>query len=161
MFRQPKTAVFSRGIQANGPVFPVRRPDKGKRTPWLFRDRDRPSIFSLLKDYPYICEKYIINLNTYQMKINRLACLFMLSMLLPAAGNAQQRQEMLLEKGWKFTREDNKGFSRSQWDDKKWQNVTVPHDWAIYGPFSIENDKQHTAIAQDGQTAAMEHAGRT
>ena len=32
---------------------------------------------------------------------------------------------------------------------------------AIYGPFSIENDKQHTAIAQDGQTAAMEHAGRT
>ena len=95
------------------------------------------------------------------MKINRLACLFMLSMLLPAAGNAQQRQEMLLEKGWKFTREDNKGFSQSQWDDKKWQNVTVPHDWAIYGPFSIENDKQHTAIAQDGQTAAMEHAGRT
>ncbi len=53
------------------------------------------------------------------MKINRLACLFMLSMLLPAAGNAQQRQEMLLEKGWKFTREDNKGFSQSQWDDKK------------------------------------------
>jgi leucyl-tRNA synthetase len=69
--------------------------------------------------------------------------------------------DYVLEKGWKFTREDNKGFSQSQWDDKKWQNVTVPHDWAIYGPFSIENDKQHTAIAQDGQTAAMEHAGRT
>ena len=97
LFRQPKTAVFSRGIQANGPVFPARRPDKGKRTPWLFRTRDKPSNFSLLKDYPYICEKYIINLNTYQMKINRLACLFMLSMLLPAAGNAQQRQEMFLK----------------------------------------------------------------
>ena len=46
-------------------------------------------------------------------------------------------------------------------DDRKWQSVTVPHDWAIYGPFSINNDKQLTAIAQDGQKEAMEHAGRT
>ena len=45
--------------------------------------------------------------------------------------------------------------------DAKWQSVTVPHDWAIYGPFSIENDKQNLAIAQDGQKEAMEHAGRT
>ena len=39
--------------------------------------------------------------------------------------------------------------------------MTVPHDWAIYGPFSSQNDKQEVAIAQDGQTEAMEHAGRT
>ena len=38
--------------------------------------------------------------------------------------------------------------------------VTVPHDWAIR-PFSSQNDKQEVAIAQDGQTEAMEHAGRT
>ena len=41
------------------------------------------------------------------------------------------------------------------------RSVTVPHDWAIYGPFSSQNDKQEVAIAQDGQTEAMEHAGRT
>lgn len=35
------------------------------------------------------------------------------------------------------------------------------HDWAIYGPFGIDNDRQLTAIAQDGQKEAMEHAGRT
>ena len=34
-------------------------------------------------------------------------------------------------------------------------------DWAIYGPFSIENDKQKVAITQDGQKEALEHAGRT
>ncbi len=72
-----------------------------------------------------------------------------------------QRSERTLEKGWKFTRDDNPSFSSPSFDDSKWQNVTIPHDWAINGPFSINNDKQNTAIAQDGQTQAMEHAGRT
>ena len=45
--------------------------------------------------------------------------------------------------------------------DTDWQPVTVPHDWAIYGPFSAQNDKQEVAIAQDGQTEVLEHAGRT
>ncbi|CEN34322.1 DUF4982 domain-containing protein [Capnocytophaga cynodegmi] len=66
-----------------------------------------------------------------------------------------------LEKNWKFTREDNKNFSQISVNDKKWQNVVVPHDWAIYGPFDIENDVQRTAIKQDGQVAPIEHSGRT
>lgn len=74
---------------------------------------------------------------------------------------AQVRTEQLLEKGWRFTREDSAEFSRVGFDDSKWQSVTVPHDWAIYGPFSIENDKQNVAITQDGQREALEHAGRT
>ena len=74
---------------------------------------------------------------------------------------AQTRKEFLLEKNWKFTREDNQSFAQRHYDDAQWQDVTVPHDWAIYGPFSSQNDKQEVAIAQDGQTEAMEHAGRT
>ena len=74
---------------------------------------------------------------------------------------AQVRTEQLLEKGWKFTREDKVEFSQVGYDDAKWQSVTVPHDWAIYGPFSINNDRQNVAITQDGQKEAMEHAGRT
>lgn len=72
-----------------------------------------------------------------------------------------QRTEQLLDKGWRFTREDSAEFSQVGYDDSKWQSVTIPHDWAIYGPFSINNDKQNTAITQDGQQEAMEHAGRT
>lgn len=76
--------------------------------------------------------------------------------------SAQQvRSEFLLEKNWKFTREDNPDFIKPAFDDSKWQSVTVPHDWAIYGPFSSQNDKQEVAISQDGQKEAMEHAGRT
>lgn len=75
--------------------------------------------------------------------------------------SAQSRTEFLLEKNWKFTREDKQEFIFPAYDDKQWQTVTVPHDWAIYGPFSSQNDKQNVAISQDGQTEAMEHAGRT
>ena len=75
--------------------------------------------------------------------------------------SAQQRSEQLLERGWRFTREDSEEHSRVGFDDSKWQQVRVPHDWAIYGPFSVNNDKQNVAITQDGQKEAMEHAGRT
>ena len=72
-----------------------------------------------------------------------------------------QRTEQLLDKGWRFTREDSAEFKKVGYDDSGWQSVTIPHDWAIYGPFSVNNDKQNTAITQDGQQEAMEHAGRT
>ena len=75
--------------------------------------------------------------------------------------NAQTRTERLLEKGWTFTKGDSTVYSAVDFNDKGWQKVTIPHDWAIYGPFSIDNDKQNTAIQQDGQKEAMEHAGRT
>lgn len=73
----------------------------------------------------------------------------------------QGRTERLLEKGWRFTRSDHPSFKEVSCADTDWQPVTVPHDWAIYGPFSAQNDKQEVAIAQDGQTEALEHAGRT
>lgn len=75
--------------------------------------------------------------------------------------NANPREEYLLEKNWKFTRTDSPSNKNKNIDDSKWQTVTVPHDWAIYGPFSSKNDLQKVAIQQDGQTNALEHAGRT
>lgn len=74
---------------------------------------------------------------------------------------AAPRTELTLSEGWRFTRDDASEFSAKDLNDSKWQKVTVPHDWAIYGPFSWDNDKQNVAIAQDGQKEAMEHAGRT
>ena len=82
-------------------------------------------------------------------------------LLFPLLISAQVRTERLLETGWKFTREDSQQFSHPEYDDSGWQAVRIPHDWAIYGPFSINNDKQNVAITQDGQKEAMEHAGRT
>ena len=91
----------------------------------------------------------------------RFTLLVLLALPLWLSAQTQVRTETLLEKGWKFTREDNAQFKDAQFDDSQWQSVRIPHDWAIYGPFSINNDKQNTAIVQDGQKEAMEHAGRT
>ena len=55
---------------------------------------------------------------------------------------AQGRMERLLEKGWRFTRADDPAYKEVSCSDADWQSVTVPHDWAIYGPFSAQNDKQ-------------------
>ena len=95
------------------------------------------------------------------MNTKRFLCAALGAVCCFAFMQAQVRTEQTFEKGWKFTREDNAEFANPSYNDSKWQNVTVPHDWAIYGPFSINNDKQEMAITQDGQTEAMEHAGRT
>lgn len=95
------------------------------------------------------------------MNTKRFLCAALGAICSLAFMQAQVRTEQTFEKGWKFTREDNADFAKPGFNDTKWQNVTVPHDWAIYGPFSINNDKQEMAITQDGQTEAMEHAGRT
>jgi beta-galactosidase len=74
---------------------------------------------------------------------------------------AQPRTEFLLEKNWKFSRFDSPEAVSPDFDDARWQTVTVPHDWAIYGPFDGNADVQNVAITQDGETQASLKAGRT
>ena len=93
--------------------------------------------------------------------IRRFQFLALLLLVFSGWMHAQVRTQQTFKKGWKFTREDRMDFSAKDFNDEKWQSVAVPHDWAIYGPFSIDNDKQNLAITQDGQKEAMEHAGRT
>ena len=50
-----------------------------------------------------------------------------------------QRSEILL-RDWEFSP-----------DSTAWQNVTIPHDWAIYGPFDRANDLQYVAVEQNGE----------
>lgn len=95
------------------------------------------------------------------MKKTNIFALLTLLLSITIMSNAQIRTEYLLEKGWKFSREDNQSFVNPEFNDTKWQSVVVPHDWAIYGPFSSQNDMQEMAITQDGQQEALMHAGRT
>ena len=60
-----------------------------------------------------------------------------------------QRTDILL-KNWEFSK-----------DSTKWENVTIPHDWAIYGPFSRDNDLQKVAVFQNGETEETWKTGRT
>jgi beta-galactosidase len=78
---------------------------------------------------------------------------------LPAA--AQARQEYLLTTDWKFSKGDVPGAARPEFKDAGWQTVSVPHDWAIYGPFDGRNDLQTVKIEQNNEKAATLKAGRT
>lgn len=94
--------------------------------------------------------------------MKRELILIMLAIWLIAPNaSAQHRTEVSLTKGWKFTRQDNPASYEAEYDDSSWQSVTIPHDWAIYGPFDKSNDIHRMAIVQDGQTTAIEHYGRT
>ena len=87
--------------------------------------------------------------------------IFLPLLCLALAVMAQPRQEIYLEKGWRFTRGDISGAADPAFDDSRWESVEVPHDWAIYGPFDKEIDKQVVAIEQNGETVPTEKTGRT
>lgn len=46
-------------------------------------------------------------------------------------------------------------------NDTKWETVTIPHDWAIFGPFDKNNDLQNVAVTQNFETQASLKTGRT
>ncbi len=95
------------------------------------------------------------------MKRTAFLTIFVLFYSVSSMVYAQHRSEFLLEKEWKFTRDDPSAAMTGDFDDSGWQTVTVPHDWAIYGPFDANNDQQKMAIVQDGQQQALAQAGRT
>lgn len=72
-----------------------------------------------------------------------------------------QRSEYLLEKGWKFTKEEVSNAEAPAFNDTKWETVTIPHDWAIFGPFDKNNDLQNVAVTQNFETQASLKTGRT
>ena len=80
------------------------------------------------------------------MKIRLLSILLLCSL----AAAAQVRKEEFLTDGWLFSR-----------DGKNWEKVSVPHDWAIAGPFDKKWDLQLVAITQNGETEKSEKSGRS
>lgn len=87
--------------------------------------------------------------------------LFTLFFVLLALGASAQSQETLLLENWKFQKGAVTGAENAVFDDSNWQKVTVPHDWAIYGPFDKDIDKQVVAIVQNGEQEATEKTGRS
>ncbi len=71
------------------------------------------------------------------------------------------RTDTCLKDGWRFHRGEADGAFMPVYDDSGWESVSVPHDWAITGPFSIENDLQHVQIVQNMETKASLKTGRT
>jgi len=74
---------------------------------------------------------------------------------------SQVRVVKELDSNWKFQKGYFENAFEVDFDDSKWESISVPHDWAIYGPFDKEVDIQNVAIVQNGEEIASEKTGRT
>lgn len=81
--------------------------------------------------------------------IKRSITFITLALALTTLCQAQSRKVITLS-SWDFSR-----------DGKAWQQVAVPHDWAISGPFDKKWDLQMVAIEQNGETEKTEKSGRS
>ena len=80
--------------------------------------------------------------------MNKLA-LLILALATSAISATAQRSTINL-KTWQFSR-----------DSVNYKPVTIPHDWAINGPFDKKWDLQFVAIVQNGETEKTEKSGRS
>ena len=80
--------------------------------------------------------------------MNKLA-LLTLALATSALSATAQRSTINL-KTWQFSR-----------DSVNYKPVTIPHDWAINGPFDKKWDLQFVAIEQNGETEKTEKSGRS
>ncbi|MBV7530861.1 DUF4982 domain-containing protein [Chitinophaga sp. sic0106] len=95
------------------------------------------------------------------MPLSRVKKLLLFHLLLVNIATAQVREVTELHDNWKFSRGKNDNAWQLSFNDKNWQSVSVPHDWAIYGPFDKEIDKQDVAITQNNEKVSSEKTGRT
>lgn len=86
--------------------------------------------------------------------MKRLICILAAAATAVTAFAQGQRTEILL-KEWEFRRDHNAEATEG------WKVVSVPHDWATYGPFDKSNDLQTVAVVQNGEDVATEKTGRT
>ena len=83
------------------------------------------------------------------MKIKHIIPVLAL-LCMSAHGHAAAPRQVVDLDSWQFSR-----------DSIHWQRVSVPHDWAIAGPFDKKWDLQNVAIEQNGETAKTEKSGRS
>ena len=77
--------------------------------------------------------------------------LFVVMLLIAAFCASQARDVITLQSGWKFSKGNFANASQLKFDDSKWQDVTVPHDWAISGPTILDGDSNTGKLPWKGE----------
>ncbi len=89
------------------------------------------------------------------------SALIVFFLLISAKIFASERNVLLLDKNWKFCNKDITSAFEKEFNDKHWQNVNVPHDWAITGQFNMNIDAQFVKVLEDGDSISKLRTGRT
>ena len=75
------------------------------------------------------------------------------SMVFYACTGKQPVRTDTLIRQWQFTQDTT--------ENPVWQEVTIPHDWAISGPFDRANDLQEVIVVQNGEKEPTWKTGRS
>lgn len=75
--------------------------------------------------------------------------------------NGQNRKVCLLENDWKFLNRDLTPLESVNRTDLLWENVSLPHDWAIRKNFDMNLDAQYVKVIEDGEDTQTLRTGRT
>ena len=87
------------------------------------------------------------------MKKSFYTMLLISSMVFYACSPKQPVRTDTLLREWQFTQDTT--------DNPVWQDVTIPHDWAISGPFDRANDLQEVIVVQNGESEPTWKTGRS
>ena len=98
---------------------------------------------------------------SFNLKCGIIISAFLILSLYSQKGFTQTREEYTLEHNWKFSKGDIAGAEGTSFNDKGWESVSIPHDWAIKGPFDGNNDVQNVQIVQNGESGKSVKSGRT
>ncbi|MCW2119049.1 glycoside hydrolase family 2 TIM barrel-domain containing protein [Flavobacterium sp. 7A] len=61
-----------------------------------------------------------------------------------------QAQEINFNDSWKFFNAEADGAEQANFNDSKWRNLSLPHDWAIEGPFDYKHNARTGGLPVTG-----------
>jgi beta-galactosidase len=84
-------------------------------------------------DFGKLCE-------TKTMKLKPILYALLILFMFSQPSFAQKRTITELKADWKFSKGQHEQAYQKNFDDAKWQNVNIPHDWAVEEPFVVDGD---------------------
>ena len=87
------------------------------------------------------------------MRKSIFALMLVSSVILAGCCSKQSPRTDTLLTEWQFTQDTTQ--------NAVWENVTIPHDWAISGPFDRDNDLQKVIVVQNGENTPSWKTGRS
>ena len=76
----------------------------------------------------------------YMFHLRKQFFLSTILLLLSVFCFSQNREITTLSDGWKFQKGEIQQPVEFNYDDANWESVSIPHDWAIKGPFILDGN---------------------
>ncbi len=89
-------------------------------------------------------------------KINLYLSLICVFLVIGCSNPGSNIADQNFNKGWRFIKAELDAKETS-YDDSQWQPISLPHDWAIFGPFSTEHNARTGGLPVTGMGWYRKH----